>query len=110
RSYISGTDQGQSFVNVAMGFRTTTAHALHPGQDVAYFVDSPGSDVFSGEAGVSYMYSLDAHGGFTEFDAAYGFSTVFAASVNGGLDLAYNHDPAHTILTGRWVLLSGQGA
>ena len=105
QSYMSGTDNGASFFNVAENFRFNTAVALHPDQDTAYFVDSPGNDVFSGKTSESYMYSADAAHNLTEMDSAYGFATVFAVSVNGGTDFAYDFDAAHNILTGNWVVL-----
>jgi hypothetical protein len=106
QSYMSGTDNGASFFNVAENFRFNTAVALHPGQDVAYFIDSPGNDVFSGDASVSFMYSADAAHNLTELDTAYGFATVFASSVNGGMDQAYDYATGRNILTGNWVQLT----
>jgi hypothetical protein len=105
QSYMSGTDNGASFFNVAESFVFNTAVALHPRQDVAYFIDSPGNDVFSGNAKASYMYSDNAAHNLTELDAAFGFATVFANSINGGMDLAYVYSTSQNTMSGAWVML-----
>jgi hypothetical protein len=46
------------------------------------------------------MYSTNASGAFTEFDAAYAFTLVFGQSFVGGFDVATNADPSKNILVG----------
>jgi hypothetical protein len=103
-SFMLGTDNGQSFFNEAVGFHTNYGIAHHAGQDTAFFYDSPNSDVFSGTAGGSYMYSDNPDGTFAEFDEATGFAQVYAYSFVGGTDYAYNYDPAHNHVTGFTLL------
>ena len=104
-SYMSGTDNSKSFFNEAVGFQTNAGHAQHSG-DTAYFVDSPGNDVFVGNANSSYMYSDTSSGSLSEFDIATGFSAVYADSTMGGTDYAYNNDDAQIFLSGAWIVLT----
>jgi hypothetical protein len=104
-SYMTGSDAGANFFNEGVGFKNNYAVAKHPGQDTAYFFDSPANDVFVGNTGTSYMYSTDSAGNFTEFDEVMGsFATIIAESFVGGTDFAYNHDPAHITTAGFHVL------
>jgi hypothetical protein len=102
-SYMSGTDNGQSFFNEAVGFQVTYAISTH-GQSYAYLLDSPGNDVFVGYAPYSYMSGSDSTGSL--FNVAEGFLIVYGESFNGGTDFAYNFDPQHNILGGNWILLT----
>ena len=99
-SYVFGTDNGLAFCNMAVGFRFNEAIAQHPGQDSAFFYDSPANDVFVGGAGLSYMYSTDAGGNLTEYDSAMGFAQVYANSYLGGVDYAYVYDALHNHVSG----------
>jgi hypothetical protein len=102
-SYMSGTDNGQSFFNEAVGFQVTYTIATH-NQSYAYLIDSPGNDVFVGYAPYSYMSGSDNTGSL--FNVAEGFLIVYGESFNGGTDYAYNYDPQHNILGGNWILLT----
>jgi hypothetical protein len=102
-SYMSGTDNGQSFFNEAVGFQVTYAVATH-GQSYAYLLDSPGNDVFVGYAPYSYMSGSDDTGAL--FNVAEGFALVYGESFVGGTDFAYNYSPSHNILNSRWILLT----
>jgi uncharacterized repeat protein (TIGR01451 family) len=99
-SYMTGTNHGLSFFNEAVGFKTTIGIAQHPGQDTAYFFDSPRDDVFAGYSAYSYMYSTNADGSLAEYNAAIGFWQVYASSFVGGTDYAYNYDPNHVHTNG----------
>jgi hypothetical protein len=112
---MSGTDQNpdannatQSFFNVGVGFLLNTGVSKNPGQDYAYFIDSPGNDTFIGGSSYSYMYIQNSDGSFAEFDAAYGFALIYAQSFVGGTDTAVNNDPSINILTG-FNIESGSG-
>jgi hypothetical protein len=85
---------------MAVGFRFNEAIAQHPGQDSAFFYDSPANDVFVGGAGLSYMYSTDAGGNLTEYDSAMGFAQIYASSFVGGVDYAYVYDANHNHVSG----------
>jgi hypothetical protein len=102
-SYMSGTDAGQSFFNVAVGFQVVYGIATH-GQSYAYLIDSPGNDVFVGYAPYSYMSGTDSTGSLV--NVAEGFLLVYAQSFVDGTDYAYNYDPSHNILNSRWILLT----
>jgi hypothetical protein len=102
-SYMSGTDNGQAFFNVAVGFNTTYAFSQYR-KSVAYLIDSPGNDVFYGSTSYSYMYGTNNQQFY--FDEVQGFALVYAESFNGGTDYAYNYDPHHNILTGNWIRLA----
>jgi hypothetical protein len=93
-SFMVGTDKGASFFNEAVGFQTNYGIAQHPGQDTAYFYDSPLNDVFVGHTGASYMYSDNSSGQYVEFDYTQGFALVYAYSFVGGTDDAYVYDTA----------------
>jgi hypothetical protein len=104
---MSCTDQNpsdknatQSFFNVGVGFLQNTGVAKNPGQDYAYFLDSPGNDTFIGGTAYSYMYIPAPPSPFAEFDVAYGFALVYAQSFVGGTDFADILDPSHNIETG----------
>ena len=103
-SYMSTTDTvngvTQAYFNVGVGFSQNTGVSKNPGQDYAYIIDSPGNDTFVGGTPYSYMYSTDANGVFTEFDAAYAFTLVYGQSFVGGTDTAVNNDPTKNILVG----------
>ena len=101
-SYMSGTDAGQSFFNVAVGFGVNYGIATH-GLSFAYMIDSPGNDTFFGTAPLSYLSGTT--GGQSLFNEAEGFALVFGQSFNGGTDFAYNFDPTHNILGGNWIML-----
>jgi hypothetical protein len=111
-SYTSGTDDGyRSFFDVAVGFKFN--YGIASGTTaIAYIIDSPGDDVFSGNADYfgslssSYLYSTDSAGDLTLFNEAVGFNTVYAQSFVGGTDFAYNNAPSHNILGGAWILLT----
>jgi hypothetical protein len=103
-TFMLGTDQGHSFFNEAVGFKTTYAIAQHAGQDTAFFYDSPGNDVLVGATASTCMYADDAQGSFAEFDYAQGFAQVYAYSFVGGTDYAYNHDPSHNTVVGFTLL------
>jgi hypothetical protein len=102
-SYMSGTDNGQSFFNEAVGFQATYGIATHS-QSFAYLIDSPGDDVFVGNAAYSYMSGNDNAGSL--FNVAEGFALVYGESFVGGTDYAYNNSPSHNILNSRWILLT----
>jgi hypothetical protein len=93
-SAMMGKDNGISFYNEAVGFTRNYGIARHPGQDTAYFYDSPGNDVFVGNSGSSYLYRDNPDGTFAEFDYAQGFAQVYAVSSAGGSDVAYVYDTA----------------
>jgi hypothetical protein len=101
-SWIGGVENNIDFFNSANGYHTNVAIAFHPNQDTAYFVDSPGNDVFASYTNYSYMYSANPDGSLAEFDAALGgFAQIFAASYVGGIDYAYNFNtPGHVLITG----------
>jgi hypothetical protein len=102
-SYMLGTDEGRSFLNIAVGFRFNYGIAQHAG-DAATFYDSPRNDVFSGGTELSYMYADNLDGSLAEYDSAQGFTSVVAAAFMGGVDYAYNHDPNHNTVVG-FILL-----
>jgi hypothetical protein len=98
-SYMTGTDQGRSFFNEAVGFKNTYGIAQHAG-DTAFFYDSPLNDVFAGYSDHSYMYGVYPDGTLAYLDQAQAFEQVYAYSVNGGTDYAYNYDPNHVHTSG----------
>jgi hypothetical protein len=98
-NYMTGTDQGRSFFNEAVGFKATYGIARHAG-DTAYFYDSPGNDVFAGYSDHSYMYSANSDGSLAYIDAVQSFEQVYAYSIFGGTDYAYNYDPTHVHTSG----------
>jgi hypothetical protein len=102
-SYMSGTDNGHAFFNVAVGFNTTYAFSQY-GKSIAYLIDSPGNDTFYGTSGYSYVSGTNSGQSF--FNEAQGFALVYGESFNGGTDFAYNLDPRHNILSGNWILLT----
>jgi parallel beta-helix repeat protein len=103
-SYMSTTDTVNSvtapYFNVGVGFIQNTGVSKNAGQDYAYIIDSPVNDTFIGGMSYSYMYSTNAAGNFTEFDAAFAFALVFGESFVGGNDTAVNNDPNKNILAG----------
>jgi hypothetical protein len=99
---MSGSVNGQSFMNIAVAFPTNFGIATHSG-DVATLMDSPGNDVFDGTA--SYSYLSGSANGNAYFNEVQGFSHVTAESFMGGTDFAYNFDPAINSLTGNWHVL-----
>jgi hypothetical protein len=99
-SFMIGTDNGRSFFNEAVGFKSTYGYAQHPGQDTAFFYDSPMNDVFVGNTTNSYMYSSPDGVTFSEFDYVQGFAQVFAYSFVGGTDYAYVNDDNVNHVTG----------
>jgi Putative Ig domain len=105
-SYASGTDNGQAFFNVGVGFRVNEGIAQHPGQDIAYMLDSQQSDVFVGLSTNSYMYNTDGNGNINMLNEVFGFATVYAESFVGSIDFAYIYDSSRNITTGFVVLLS----
>jgi hypothetical protein len=106
-NYMSGSDtSGSTFFNIAVGFHVAYGISTH-GNAIAYLIDSPGNDVFVGDATVSYLSGSDNAG--SVFNVAEGFIQINAESFVGGLDTtdyAYNHDPSHNIIAGRWTLLT----
>jgi hypothetical protein len=100
-SYMSGTENGTPFFNVAMGFDTVYAYATPGNRDVAYFYDTPANDTFVGTATYSYMSGNP--NGHPYFDEAQNFGIVFAESFVGGLDFAYNYDTAVNVVIGKFV-------
>jgi hypothetical protein len=102
-SYMSGTENGTAFFNVAMGFNTVYGYATPGNGDIAYFYDTPANDTFVGTATYSYMSGKP--NGFTYFDEAQNFSTVYAESFEGGLDFSYNYDTAVNIIVGDFVAI-----
>jgi hypothetical protein len=97
-STMSGTDNGQSFLNRAVGFAFTYAIASH-GNDTAVINAGAGPEVFVGDTSESYLYAA-TDGNLSMFDAAYGFTKVYANGANGGRDVAYVHDAKVNIVTG----------
>ena len=89
-SMMLGTDNGRNFFNEAVGFTFNEGIAQHSWQDVAYFYDSPGSDLFTGYSLYASMRSAD--GSFAENDIAANFTTVYAYSFVGGADIAAVYD------------------
>jgi hypothetical protein len=100
---MSGTDAGQSFFNVAVGFGVNYGIATH-GRSIAYLIDSPGNDTFFGSTALSYLSGTTA--GQSLFNEAEGFALVNGESFVGGMDFAYNFDPNHNLLAGKWILLT----
>ncbi len=94
-SAMSGTDQGRPFFNEAVGFRFNHGVATHAGQDVAYFYDSPLSDVFIGFSAYSYLYAANPNGSIALYDDASNFAAVYAYSFVGGIDYAFIYDTMH---------------
>jgi autotransporter-associated beta strand protein len=103
-SYASGTDNGQAFFNEGVGFRINEGIAQHPGQDIAYMLDSPSNDVFVGLGTNSYMYNTDGEGNLNMLNEVFGFAMVYAQSFVGGIDFAYIYDSTHNITSGFDVL------
>jgi predicted outer membrane repeat protein len=101
-SYMSGTDGGKSFFNVAIGFGVNYGIATH-GMSFAYLIDSPGNDTFFGSTAFSYLSGTT--GGQSLFNVAEGFAVVYGESFVGGMDFAYNYDPSHNVLSGKWTFL-----
>jgi hypothetical protein len=101
-SYLSGTDNGQVFFNEAVGFATTYALATH-GLSIAYFIDSPGTNVFYGSAPFSYLSGTSSAQAF--FDEAQGFTLVHATFSQGGTNFAYNDDSGLNLLSGTFTFL-----
>jgi hypothetical protein len=99
-SFMLGTDRGKSFFNEAVNFQANYAIARHAGQDSASFYDSPLNDVLVANTTTTYLYSLDASGNALEYDAAQGFSLVYAYSFVGGTDSAYVYDQAVNHVSG----------
>jgi hypothetical protein len=89
-STMSGTDHGQSFVNKAVGFKFNYGFATD-GNDTAILNAGAGPEVFVGDTADSYLYAA-VGGDLTMFDAAYGFTKVYANGAAGGRDIAYVHD------------------
>ena len=103
-SYMSGSvASGNTFFNEAIGFQVTYGISTH-GHAIAYLIDSPGNDTFVGNTTVSYLSGSDSAGAV--FNVAEGFALVYAESIMGGTDFAYNRDPSHNILSGRWIVLA----
>jgi hypothetical protein len=104
-SYMSGTDSGQAFFNVAVGFNTAYAFSLY-GRSIAYVIDSPGTNVFY--ASTAYSYLSGTNGGQAYFNEVQGFALVYAQSFTGGTDYIYNYNPLHTVIGGSWITLTLQ--
>jgi hypothetical protein len=102
-SFMYGTDGGVPFSNRAFGYRTVHGIAQHAG-DTAYIDDSVLSDVFVGFTAYAYMYADNPDGTFAYFNSASGFDQVYAYSLMGGTDYAYNYDPQHNHTSGFIVL------
>jgi hypothetical protein len=98
-STMTGTDQGQSFTNTALGFKYNYGIGRHKG-DIANLYDSPGNDVFVAVGTVSSLYSATNRGAYTMFNQATGFGHVNAFSTAGGTDLSYNHAPGLNSVSG----------
>jgi hypothetical protein len=98
-SFMTGTDNGASFFNAAVGFTHTTGIAQHAGQATAFFYDSPLHDVFIGTPSASYMYSINPDNSTAAFAQAHGFARVSAFSTDGN-DVATNYDPNHIHVEG----------
>jgi hypothetical protein len=99
-STMTGTDHGLAFANTAMGFHFNYGYARHAG-DVANLYDSPGNDVFVGQATMSYMYSIVGTVE-TMYNLASGFSHVNAYSTAGGTDYSYNYAPGVNTVSGNF--------
>lgn len=97
-SVMTGTDQGVTFTNTALGFHFNYGIARHSG-DIANFYDGPGTDEFVGEATTSWMYSYT---GATEtmYMQANGFSHVNAFASSGSADYSFNYAPTVNTETG----------
>jgi hypothetical protein len=111
-SYMSGSQKNplnanatDTFFNVGVGFLVNTGVSNNPGKDIAYIIDSPGNDTYSGQAGFSFMSISNGAGGFSEFDAAFGFALYFAESFVGGTDTGNKNVPANNIYSSNWVLV-----
>jgi hypothetical protein len=98
-SLMSGSDNGQSFSNTAIGFVSTVGVARHAG-DIALFYDSPLSDYFLGAPGRSTLSALNGAGGVAIADEAIGFDLVYAYSFVGGTDYATVTDSSHIVAVG----------
>jgi hypothetical protein len=104
-SYMSGTDQNQSFFNVGVGFTHTIGIAKNNAHDTAYFFDSSFAgdtalaEVFVGFAAYSTLYHVNPDGTVPEYDFALGFALVFANSADGN-DSAVNYSPDTVAITG----------
>jgi len=101
-SYMSGTDNGQSFFNEAVGFQVTYAIATH-GQSYAYLLDSPGNDVFVGYAPYSYMSGSDDTGASQR---RRGLRAGLRRVVRGRHGFRLQLFASHNILNSRWILLT----
>ena len=99
-SFMLGTDKGLSFFNEAVGFTYNEGIAQHFGQDIAYFYDSPRSDMISGFTLFTLMTSMNANGSFAEYDSATDFAHVYAYSFVGGTDTAMNFAPMQNTFVG----------
>jgi hypothetical protein len=111
-SYMSGSQKNplnanatDTFFNVAAGFLQNTGVSNNPGKDFAYIIDSPGNDTYSGQTGFSFMSISNGAGGFSEFDAAFGFALYFAESFVGGTDTGNKNAPANNIYSSNWILV-----
>ena len=83
---------------------TNRKQAVAIGLSIAYFIDSPGTNVFVGAT--PYSYLSGTNGGQAFFDEAQGFALINAAFSEGGRDFAYNFDPSHNLLSGPFMLLA----
>jgi hypothetical protein len=111
-SYMSGSQKNplnanatDTFFNVGVGFLVNTGVSNNPGKDIAYIIDSLGNDTYSGQTGFSFMSISNGAGGFSEFDAAFGFALYFAESFVGGTDTGNKNAPANNIYSSKWVLV-----
>ncbi len=102
-SFMSGNVGGQSFFNGAIGFRFNTAVSTNGGNDIAYFYDSPGNDVFTGYSAYSSLAGTDQSGN-RYADQAIGFGHTYAYSLNGGTDFAFVYNATTNTIIGNWII------
>jgi hypothetical protein len=99
-SVMTGTDgaAGVTFTDTAQGFHFNYGIARHSG-DTANLYDGPGTNVFVGQAKLSYMYSY-AGSVQTMYNQAAGFSSVNAFATAGSIDYSFNYAPTVNSVTG----------
>jgi hypothetical protein len=106
-SYMTGTDNGQQFYNLAVGFNLNYGIATRGTSDTAILYDSPGSDVLVSTPSTTYQYGFP--NGVFYYDQVMGFSKISAYSFQGGLDNAYLMGGLVTVGGNYHVFFTGGG-
>jgi hypothetical protein len=94
-SYMTGTDNGQQYYNLARGFNLNYGIQNRGTGDTATLYDSSGSDVLAATALTTYQYG--SPNGVFYYDQVMGFSKVSAYSFQGGNDFAYLYTSTVTV-------------